>query len=39
MYVGQAEIATCVSKSQPLVINSEQMQDRGVQVMHVHAIV
>ena len=37
-HVGQAEVAAAVAVGQPLVIEAHQVQDRGVQVVDVHAV-
>ena len=36
MDIGQTEIATLVTIGKPLVINSQQVKDRRVQVMDMH---
>src|SRR3981189_2252323 len=36
--VGQPHVSSGVSKGQPLVIEPEQVQDRGVQVVDVHRV-
>ena len=36
--VGQAEVAAGVTVGEPLVVEAEQVQDRGVQVVHVDAV-
>ena len=36
--VGQAEVAAAVAVRQPLVIEAHEVQDRGVQVVDVHAV-
>jgi hypothetical protein len=36
--IGQAKIATALLESQPCVIEAEQMQDRGMQVIDVQGI-
>jgi len=38
MDVGQAEIATAVMIRQPRVIDAQQVEDRGMQIVNVHAI-
>ena len=38
VHVGQAEVAAAVAVGQPLVIQAHQVQDRGVQVVDVHAV-
>ena len=37
-HVGQPKITTGISVSQPLVVQSEQVQDRGVQVVEVDLV-
>jgi len=34
MHVGQAEVAAASAECQPLVIETQEVQDRGVQVVH-----
>src|SRR6202021_1969914 len=36
--VGQAEIAAGVAEGQPLVVEAECVQDRRLQIVHVHAV-
>jgi hypothetical protein len=36
--VGQAHVAACVRKSQPFVIQAEQVQYRGVPVVDMHRV-
>ena len=36
--IGEAEIATAVTEGELLVVHAQQVQDRGVQVVDVHAI-
>ncbi len=38
MHVGQPEVAALVAVGQPGMIEAKQMQDRGVQVMHVDSV-
>ncbi|EDL59862.1 hypothetical protein PM8797T_15923 [Gimesia maris DSM 8797] len=38
VHVGQAEIAACVTISQPLVIHAHQMQQRGMQIVNMNLI-
>src|SRR4051794_13860709 len=38
MHIGQPEVAAAVVIGQSLVIDAEQMEDRGVQIMNVDAI-
>src|SRR5262245_42185158 len=36
MHVREPEVATGVTKGQPLVVEAEQVKDRGVQVVNMH---
>ena len=38
MDIGQTEVATGVAKREPFVIQAHQMQQRRVQIMHVHLV-
>ena len=38
MHVGQAEVAALVAIGQPRVVDAQQVQDRGVQVMDVDGV-
>jgi hypothetical protein len=38
VHIGQPEVATLIAEGEPLVIDAEEMEDRGVEVVHVHGI-
>ena len=38
MYVGQAKVTSLEAVSQPLVVEPQQVQQRRVQVMHMHRV-
>jgi hypothetical protein len=36
--IGQTEISPCVREGEPLMIDAELMEDRGMEIMHVNFV-
>ena len=38
MHIGQPKVPSLIFESQPLMIDSQQMQNRGVEIMNVNSV-